>query len=61
MFRAKNLYRETGGVVMIGLIPDEGLQLSLFEPPLKKDNLKRKLNRLKGESKRKHLSIPMIR
>ncbi len=100
MFRAKNLYRATG-VVLTGLIPDDGVQMSLFEPPLKADDMKkiyaavdklaikfgkhsvhtgagalaqttpqhvykrgdvpvRKMNRLKGESKRKHLNMPMM-
>lgn len=100
IFRANNLYRATG-VVLTGLRPDENVQMSLFESPLKIDNLKkiyeavdslalkygkhavhtgagalaqstpqhvrdrgdipfRKLNRLKGESKRKHLSIPIL-
>ena len=99
-FRANNLYRATG-VVLTGLRPDENVQMSLFEPPLRADNLKkiygaidslalkygkhavhtgagalaqttplhvrdrgdvplRKLNRLKGESKRKHLAIPLL-
>jgi DNA polymerase IV len=110
------LYRATG-VVLTDLIPDENVQLSLFEPAVRIDNMKkiyeavddlaakfgthavftgvnalaqvtpqhgrltgsgsagstlaprvhdrgdipvRKLNRLKGESKRKHLALPLL-
>jgi len=100
LFRANSLYRSTG-VVLTGLRPDDGVQMSLFEPALRIDKMKsiyevvdklsakfgkhsiytgagavaqhtaqhiydrgdvpvRKLNRLKGESKRKHLAIPML-
>lgn len=100
MFNPKYLYRATG-IVLTGLRADEGLQLSLFEPVVRVEKLKRiyeavdelaarqgkhtvhmgatvaanrisqhvlergdvpvrKLNRVKGESKRKHLSIPML-
>jgi DNA polymerase-4/DNA polymerase V len=100
IFRTKNLYRATG-VVLTGLRLDEGVQMSLFEPAIRIEDMKRiyaavdelsvrfgkhsvytgagafaqntpqhvyergdvpvrKLSRLKGESKRKHLPIPML-
>ena len=100
LFRTNFLYRATG-VVLTDLRPEEGVQLSLFEPPLKVEKLKRiygvvdslaekfgkhtlymgassaahktqqhvlvrgdiplrKITRLKGENKRKHLPIPLL-
>jgi len=100
LFRANLLYRATG-TVLTDLRPEEGVQLSLFEPPLRVEKLKkiygvvdslsekfgkhtlfmgasaaahktsqhvldrgdipwRKTARLKGESKRKHLPLPLL-
>jgi DNA polymerase IV len=100
LHRINYLYRATG-VVLTELRPEEGVQLSLFEPPLRVEKLKRiygvvddlaakfgkhtlymgasaaahktpqhvlergdvtwrKQNRLKGESKRKHLPLPLL-
>ena len=100
LYRTNILYRATG-VVLTDLRPEEGVQLSLFEPPLKVEKLKRiygvvddlaakfgkhtlymgasaaahktsqhvlergdvpvrKTTRFKGESKRKHLPLPLL-
>jgi DNA polymerase-4/DNA polymerase V len=100
LFRINFLFRATG-VVLTELRPEEGVQLSLFEPPLRVEKLKsiygvvdslaekfgkhtlymgasaaahktqqhvldrgdipvRKISRLKGESRRKHLPLPLL-
>jgi len=100
LYRINLLYRATG-VVLTGLRPEEGVQLSLFEPPVRVEKLKkiygvvdslakkfgkhtlymgasaaahktsqhelsrgdipiRKTSRLKGESIRKHLPLPLL-
>lgn len=100
IFSSRKLYRSTG-IILANLIPEKGLQPSLFEPTIKIQKLTqlyeavdkmserfgkhslysaasliaqktaqhikdrgdiptRKLNRIKGESNRKHLTIPML-
>jgi DNA polymerase-4/DNA polymerase V len=100
LFRPGTPYRATG-VVLTDLRPEEGVQLNLFEPPMRVERLKRvygvvdglaekygkhtlflgasaaahkipqheldrgdipwrKTNRLKGESRRKHLPLPLL-
>jgi DNA polymerase-4/DNA polymerase V len=100
IYKSDTLYRATG-IVLTGLQADSGVQMDLFESPLKLERLKRiyqavddlavkygkhkiytgasaaahqkqqhlydrgdipwrKVNRLKGESHRKHLSIPVL-
>jgi hypothetical protein len=99
LYRPKTKYRATG-VVLLGLQSEATTQLSLFDPPLKMEKMRRlygavdeiakrwgkhavhhagsaaahqtqhvedrgdipirKLTRLKGESVRKHLTIPML-